>query len=67
MPISINLPLPIRPRERMLMIKVDCGPCMKRTCPLDHRCMTGISSDMVLERARELLSERMCGTGVSPV
>jgi heptosyltransferase II len=47
------------PRERMLMIKVDCGPCMKRTCPLDHRCMTGITSDMVMTQARELLAERM--------
>jgi heptosyltransferase-2 len=45
--------------ERSLMVPVDCGPCMKRHCPLDHRCMTRISSDMVLEKARELLTTRV--------
>jgi heptosyltransferase-2 len=43
------------PRERTVMVSVDCGPCMKRRCPLDHRCMTRITSDMVLARAEELL------------
>lgn len=42
-------------KERSLMVPVDCGPCMKRRCPLDHRCMTRITSDMVLNRAEELL------------
>ncbi len=45
--------------ERSLMVPVDCGPCMKRVCPLDHRCMTLVSSEMVLEKARVLLAERM--------
>lgn len=44
------------PNERSLMVKVDCGPCMKRRCPLDHRCMTRISSEMVAASARELMS-----------
>ncbi len=26
-----------------LQKKVDCGPCQKRVCPLDHRCMKGLS------------------------
>jgi len=46
------------PTERSLAVSVHCGPCMKRTCPLDHRCMTRISSEMVLERAAGLLAER---------
>jgi hypothetical protein len=29
---------------------------MKRRCPLDHRCMTGITSEMVVAQAGELLS-----------
>lgn len=44
------------PRERSVMVSVNCGPCMKRKCPVDHRCMTRITSDMVLEQARELLN-----------
>jgi heptosyltransferase-2 len=41
--------------ERSLMVKVHCGPCMKRECPLDHRCMTWVSSEMVAASAGELL------------
>ncbi len=33
----------------------DCAPCMLRDCPIDHRCMTAISSDEVFERARTIL------------
>jgi heptosyltransferase-2 len=30
---------------------VDCAPCLLRECPIDHRCMTRISSDWVYEAA----------------
>lgn len=46
------------PMERALQVQVHCGPCMKRVCPLDHRCMTRVSSDAVIERAQELLAVR---------
>ena len=36
---------------------VDCSPCMKRECPTDHRCMTAVTPEMVLEAA-ERLKER---------
>jgi heptosyltransferase II len=43
----------------VLMHDVFCRPCMLRDCPIDHRCMTGITADTVftavsarLERAR---------------
>ena len=26
---------------------VDCAPCLLRECPIDHRCMTGVTVDMV--------------------
>ncbi len=45
--------------ERQLMVKVHCGPCMKRVCPLDHRCMTRITSAAVLEAATPLLADRI--------
>ncbi|HRH40675.1 MAG TPA: lipopolysaccharide heptosyltransferase II [Pyrinomonadaceae bacterium] len=35
--------------------EVDCSPCMLRDCPIDHRCMTGISADEVFRKAKSLL------------
>jgi heptosyltransferase-2 len=46
------------PLERKMMIPVDCGPCQKKLCPLDHRCMTGVSVEMVAAAADELLANR---------
>jgi heptosyltransferase-2 len=43
-------------RERKLAVKVFCGPCQKKTCPLDHRCMTRLTPAMVHEAAMQLLS-----------
>ena len=30
---------------------VDCAPCLLRECPIDHRCMTGVTVDQVHEAA----------------
>ncbi len=35
---------------------VDCAPCLLRECPIDHRCMTGVSVDQVYEAATKQLS-----------
>ena len=43
-------------KERVCQIKVHCGPCQLKTCPLDHRCMTRLTPAMVLAAAEELLS-----------
>jgi heptosyltransferase II len=34
---------------------VDCAPCFLRECPIDHRCMTRVSSDRVYEAAVQQL------------
>jgi heptosyltransferase II len=36
----------------VLTHRVWCRPCMLRECPLDHRCMLGISVDAVVTAAR---------------
>ena len=38
-----------------LQKKVPCGPCQKRVCPLDHRCMTDLSPDEVFAAVCRLL------------
>jgi len=45
------------PKERKLAVKVFCGPCQKKTCPLDHRCMTRLTPEMVYEAAIGLLGK----------
>lgn len=44
--------------ERQVMVKVFCGPCQKKRCPLDHRCMGRIGPEMVFEKVAELLKAR---------
>jgi heptosyltransferase II len=40
-----------------LQIKVDCGPCQKRVCPLDHRCMKLLTPAAVFATVQELLQQ----------
>lgn len=35
----------------LLRIEVDCGPCQQPICRTDHRCMTGIPIERVLQAA----------------
>jgi heptosyltransferase-2 len=49
---------PVGRRHRLLREPVHCSPCMLRECPIDHRCMTRISVDRVVDEARSLLAER---------
>jgi heptosyltransferase-2 len=43
------------PRAVHLQKRVECGPCQKRVCPLDHRCMTLLTPDEVFAAAEGLL------------
>jgi heptosyltransferase-2 len=40
---------------RVVREVVECSPCLKRECPIDHRCMTRVSSARVAEIALDLL------------
>ena len=35
-------------RQSVIRTNVRCAPCLLRACPIDHRCMTGISTEQVL-------------------
>jgi heptosyltransferase-2 len=41
--------LPGDARHQILRADVPCSPCFRRECPIDFRCMTGISVETVLE------------------
>ena len=40
---------------------VDCAPCKLRECPTDHRCMTAVSVEDVMDAVRRLYSESIKG------
>ena len=40
--------------HRILTHEVWCRPCMLRECPLDHRCMTAVTPDRVIEALRDV-------------
>jgi heptosyltransferase-2 len=46
-----------------LQKQVDCGPCQRRVCPLDHRCMEGLTPAEVFEASLELLTRHARAAG----
>lgn len=47
---------PVGPHEA-LAHDVWCRPCSFRDCPIDHRCMKGVSTEMVLSAVRRQLQK----------
>ena len=47
---------PFGPRTRVVKNPVECSPCLLRECPIDHRCMNGVSVEDVCNAARDVVS-----------
>lgn len=47
-------------RGRVVRVTVDCGPCQKAVCNTDHRCMTQIPAQRVLDAALDILERVKC-------
>lgn len=45
-------------RGAVLRVEVDCGPCQRPHCVTDHRCMTGVTADRVVEATRPFLAAK---------
>jgi heptosyltransferase II len=41
--------------SRVVRQPVECSPCLLRECPIDHRCMTGMAANRVVEAAHGLV------------
>ena len=54
-------------KERRVAVKVFCGPCQKKVCPLDHRCMTRVTPAMVYETSMQLLGRPLASPRSLPV
>ena len=50
---------PFSENARIIRRPVECAPCMLRVCPIDHRCMTGISPPEVFKQAAEMIYDTM--------
>jgi heptosyltransferase-2 len=46
---------PTGPLARIVREPVECSPCLKRECPIDHRCMTRVEAERVAQVALDLL------------
>jgi len=46
---------PSGPLARVVRHSVECSPCLLRECPIDHRCMTGVTAGEVAQTALNLL------------
>lgn len=46
---------PCGPRTRIVKKPVECSPCLLRECPIDHRCMNGVTVEDVRRAAMELI------------
>lgn len=44
-------------RTRLLREPVECSPCQRKVCPIDHRCMTRLLPARVLAEARAALTQ----------
>lgn len=41
--------------SRVVRHAVECSPCLLRECPIDHRCMTSVDTESVVDAARGLI------------
>lgn len=44
-------------KARVLRVDVDCSPCHLRECNRGHECMLGVTAEMVIAAAMELMAE----------
>ena len=45
---------PFSKNAEIIKNAVECSPCMLRDCPIDHRCMTGVSVNEVFAAAEQV-------------
>jgi len=42
-------------RAKVVRVQIDCSPCRLRVCDRGHECMLGVTPEMVVDAARQLL------------
>ncbi len=49
---------PFASGHMVVRTSVDCSPCLLRECPIDHRCMTGVTVAQVVQAAQHVMKDR---------
>ncbi|MEP6887497.1 MAG: lipopolysaccharide heptosyltransferase II [Nitrospirales bacterium] len=56
-PTDFRTTSPFGETHQIVRQSVECSPCLLRECPIDHRCMTGVTVEHVYEAAAEQLKD----------
>ena len=48
---------PTGAHSRVVRENIECSPCLKRECPIDHRCMTRVEAERVALVALDLIKQ----------
>lgn len=54
-PTDVRTTAPFGVRHALVRRPVECSPCLLRHCPIDHRCMAGVTVEDVVGAAKRLL------------
>ncbi len=41
-----------RPNDHVVRVEVECGPCQRKACTTDHRCMALLTPELVMDACR---------------
>jgi heptosyltransferase II len=56
-PTDFRTTSPFGETHQIVRQPVECSPCLLRECPIDHRCMTGVTVEQVYEAAAKQLKD----------
>jgi heptosyltransferase II len=67
-PTDFRTTSPFGETHQIVRQPVECSPCLLRECPIDHRCMTGVTVEHVCEAAaKQLHMQKAKGKIADPV
>jgi heptosyltransferase-2 len=49
---------PVGEKSVIIYKNVSCGPCLKKVCPTDFKCMDMISAEEVYDTAKRILESK---------
>ena len=60
-PTDWNVTCPWSGLSEIVRMQTECAPCLHKICPIDHRCMKGVTVDMMYEACVRMLERKSTG------